>query len=77
MDTSAHTMNTLFEQLGLPFHDDDIDTFVDQHKPVPPQLVLSEAGFWTTAQAAFLREAIDSDSDWAELVDQLDTRLRD
>jgi hypothetical protein len=35
-----------------------------------------QASFWTQAQASFLREAIEEDADWAELVDQLDVMLR-
>ncbi|TBT33456.1 DUF2789 family protein, partial [Vibrio parahaemolyticus] len=36
-----------------------------------------EASFWTHSQAAFLKQAIEEDADWAELVDQLDVMLRD
>lgn len=35
-----------------------------------------QASFWTQAQASFLREAIEEDADWVELVDQLDVMLR-
>ncbi|NMU76583.1 DUF2789 family protein, partial [Vibrio parahaemolyticus] len=33
--------------------------------------------FWTMSQANFLKQAIEEDADWAELVDQLDVMLRD
>ena len=36
---------------------------------------LSEAAFWTPAQAAFLREEILNDADWAEVIDQLNAEL--
>lgn len=75
MDTSAHTINSLFTQLGLPDSDGDIDLFIGQHRLGAKQ-PLAEADFWTLNQSRFLKEAIEDDADWAELVDQLDARLR-
>ena len=43
---------------------------------VPGYVALADAPCWTPAQAAFLREEILEDADWAEVVDQLDARLR-
>jgi len=37
---------------------------------------IADAPFWTPAQAAFLREKLNEDADWAELVDQLSAALR-
>ncbi|MFN3881435.1 MAG: DUF2789 domain-containing protein [Nitrincola lacisaponensis] len=76
MDTSRHTMNTLFEQLGLASADAQIDQFINTHKLFSDKVKLEDATFWTDAQAEFLREAIRSDSDWSEVVDELNTRLR-
>lgn len=76
MDTSAHDMHTLFDQLGLPSSSDEIERFIAAHRELRKTDCLSEASFWSPAQAAFLREAINEDSDWAEVVDQLDARLR-
>ncbi|TVQ68699.1 MAG: DUF2789 domain-containing protein [Oceanospirillales bacterium] len=76
MDTSLHTMNTLFDQLGLPSTDAQIDQFINTHKLFSEKVKLEEATFWTESQAGFLKEAIQSDSDWAEVVDELNTRLR-
>ncbi len=76
MDTSFHTLNTLFAQLGLPDSDRDIDAFVHRHCNLDGDVRLDKAMFWTPAQADFLREAILEDSDWGEVVDQLDSRLR-
>ncbi len=76
MDTSAHTLNTLFQQLGLPSQDRDIDRFIATHRLFSGRVQLSEATFWTPAQASFIREAIETDSDWCEVVDELDSRLR-
>lgn len=76
MDTSNHTMNTLFEQLGLPADDRQIDQFINTHKLFGGAVRLDEATFWTPAQAEFLKDAINCDSDWAEVVDELNARLR-
>ncbi len=75
MDTTPHTLETLFVQLGLPADAASIDRFIHEHRPLAAGQSVAEAPFWTPAQAEFLREAIDEDSDWAELVDELDTRL--
>lgn len=75
MDTSLHSMSTLFQQLGLPHHDRDIETFISRHRLEQDQ-ALAEAGFWSPNQARFLKEAVEDDADWAEIVDQLDARLR-
>lgn len=76
MDTSDHNMSTLFAQLGLPNSERDIESFISSHRDLRKTEELAEASFWNAAQAAFLREAIADDSDWAEVVDQLDARLR-
>ena len=76
MDTSNHfTLTTLFDQLGLPSEPDQIDTFFQAHK-LSAQQRIEQADFWSDSQSSFLREAIAEDSDWAELVDQLDASLR-
>jgi hypothetical protein len=75
MDTSPHTFTALFEQLGLPSDDDSIEQFIRTHRLFSNEVPLHEASFWTEAQAEFLREAINSDSDWAEVVDELNSRL--
>jgi hypothetical protein len=75
MDISPHTINTLFRQLDLAATDSDVDSFFSSHK-LDRETRLSDADFWTEAQAAFLVEALEEDADWAEIVDQLDARLR-
>ena len=75
MDLSSHTLNTLFAQLGLPASDEEIDQFIEQHE-IKHDCLLVAAEFWTVGQVAFLQEALQDDSDWAELVDQLDALLR-
>ena len=76
METPMHTMNNLFAQLGLPSDAAAIDSFIVEHAPLASGIELADAPFWTEAQANFLREEIHEDADWAEIVDQLDTRLR-
>ena len=54
-----------------------INAFIEKHSPLPRNIALSEADFWNEAQAAFLTEAIEENSDWCELVDELDCLLRE
>ncbi|PCJ39314.1 MAG: hypothetical protein COA99_10500 [Moraxellaceae bacterium] len=76
MDTSNHYgMQTLFDQLGLPSNPDQIERFINSHQ-LDAKLRIEEAEFWTESQAMFLREAISDDSEWAEIVDNLDVGLR-
>lgn len=76
MELSNHTMSDLFAQLGLPADEDAIERFIDAHRPLPQDLPLSQAGFWTPAQASFLRDEVLEDADWAEVIDSLSTALR-
>lgn len=76
MHSPLYSMNTLFSQLGLANENADIKKFVEEHAPLPPELELDEAPFWTPSQAALLREALSNDADWAEVVDQLNASLR-
>lgn len=75
MEPLVHSINALFQQLGLPDSDSDIEQFIAEHSPLPHTTTLQQAPFWSTAQAGFLQEAIDDDADWAEVVDELDARL--
>ena len=75
MDLSAHTLNTLFSQLGLPATDEDIERFFTENQLGHDKLLV-DANFWTQGQVSFLKEALEQDSDWSELVDYVDARLR-
>jgi hypothetical protein len=77
MEHPFHSFSELFKQLGLGSRHEEIEDFLSEHEPLPPGVLLSEAPFWSPAQAAFLREARDSDSDWSEVVDALNVALRD
>lgn len=75
MDTSQHTMQTLFDQLGLASSEIAIEHFV-RNNHLDRDIPLDHAAFWSAGQAQFIREALDEDSDWSEIVDQLDAQLR-
>jgi Protein of unknown function (DUF2789) len=77
MDTSIHTLQTLFCQLGLADDLEQINVFIELHRPLPSNISLTEAYFWNEAQTAFLAEAIEDDSDWCESVNKLDCLLRE
>lgn len=76
MDSSFHRFSELFAQLGLPAEEQAIRQFIATHSPLPGNVLLAEAPFWTSAQASLLREEILEDADWAEVVDQLNVALR-
>ncbi|MBA4502394.1 DUF2789 domain-containing protein [Marinobacterium marinum] len=75
MDTSTHTFSALFEQLGLASDTDSIQQFIRTHQLFSSEIQLHEASFWNEAQAAFLQDALGNDSDWAEVVDELNNSL--
>ena len=75
MDTSSHTMQTLFEQLGLSSDEVAIENFIFNNH-LKDNMPLDHAACWSASQAQFIREALDQDSDWCEIVDQLDALLR-
>ena len=77
MESYMHTLNDLFAQLGLPSEDAAISNFIQTHQHLLGNTTLSEAPFWTAAQATFLSEEIIKDADWAEVIDQLNTMLHD
>lgn len=76
MQDPIHTMNSLFDQLGLDSSDKDIEEFIANHKPIAGEILLHEASFWNSSQANVLKQMKDDDADWAEWVDMLDAQLR-
>lgn len=76
MDTTIHRFHDLFAQLGLPNDSASIQAFLMRHAPIASEVHLPEAPCWTPAQSAFLEEALQQDSDWSELVDQLNAALQ-
>jgi hypothetical protein len=76
MEHPFHPFHELFQVLGLPATDADIRAFLQAHAPLPQGVALPDAPFWAPAQVAFLREAVEEDGDWAEVVDQSNAALR-
>lgn len=76
MEPSAHPLSELFAQLGLPTEAAEIDAFITKHAPLAGDVPLDQAPFWNAAQANFLREELHEDADWAEVIDDLNERLR-
>jgi hypothetical protein len=76
MEPAFHRFHELFAQLGLGSSPAEIRAFLQAHTPLPHEVALPEAPFWTASQASFLREALLADSDWAEVVDALNAALR-
>lgn len=76
MEPNTPTLSDLFAQLGLDADETAQRAFIAAHAPLPPNLPLPDAPFWTPAQATFLREALLEDAEWAEVVDELDALLR-
>lgn len=77
MDLVIPTMQSLFAQLGEDSDEDAIARFIEEHGHMLGHTKLHEASFWSQAQAAFLRDAIVQDADWAPVVDTLNARLHD
>jgi hypothetical protein len=75
MDTTTPTLETLFDQLGLPSDQDSIEAFVAKNGPLPEGVKLSEASFWSDSQARFLKEQLIEDDSWAPAVDDLNALL--
>lgn len=76
MEQPIHAFHHLFGQLGLPNDNDSIQRFLERNAPLADNIELADAPFWTPAQAAFLREEVLGDADWAEVVDNLNAALR-
>ncbi len=76
MTPPTHAFSELFEQLGLPSSDEEIRQFLATHNPLDSEVLLPNASFWTPPQAAFLREELLKDADWAVVIDQLNAALR-
>ena len=77
MEPLVHDLNALFDQLGLDDTDAAIQAFINRHKPLPGNVELHQADYWNPSQSSFLKQAIDDDADWAEVVDHLDVLLRE
>ena len=74
MDMTSHTLTSLFEQLGLPSAEHEIDQFVQTHR-LNESVSIVDAEFWTDAQRQFLKESLKQDADWSPIVDDLNAML--
>ncbi|MBB3193058.1 DUF2789 domain-containing protein [Roseateles terrae] len=75
MEPSVHPFAELFDQLGLPSSESEIQSFIDEHRPLPNGVKITEAPFWTPSQSRLLKDLLLEDADWAEVVDQLNLAL--
>ena len=75
MERHVHNLSNLFAQLGQPNDEIAIAQFIRAHSPLPAEVRLHEANFWSPSQAAFLKEAILDDADWADVADELNSEL--
>ncbi|MFD1384599.1 DUF2789 domain-containing protein [Rhodanobacter aciditrophus] len=76
MDTLSPSIETLFEQLGLEASEDAVDAFIAKNGPIPKDVLLWNADFWTSAQASLLKQLKEEDAEWSPVVDELDLMLR-
>lgn len=76
MYSTIHSIHSLFYQLGLASSDRAINAFVAKNGTLPSGIKLHQADFWNAALKTFLQQMIDEDADWAEIVDELDAKLR-
>ena len=65
MRGNVYTLSDLFKQLGLPADPKSIADFIARHAGACQTCTLPYAAIWTDSQRAFLKEAINEDSDWA------------
>lgn len=65
----------LFAQLGLDHDNASIARFIRSHAPLPGDMRLADAPFWTEAQARMLNQLCAQDADWSNVVDQLNAAL--
>lgn len=75
MEQGTHEFSDLFAQLGLPNSEAEMQKFCAEHR-IREEESLPNAKFWSTAQSQFLREQWHQDSDWAVVIDQLNSVLR-
>ena len=69
-------MTHLFEQLGLDASEDAIALFIVTHQ-LNAKTHIVQADYWNEAQRQFLEEKIQSDGEWAIVVDQLNESLHE
>lgn len=71
MPGNVYTLSDVFKQLGLPSDTASIADFIARNTGACEGCGLCRAPIWTESQRAFLKEALNDDSDWAIPVEQL------
>ena len=74
MDMTSNTLTSLFEQLGLPSAEHEIEQFVQTHR-LAEHVNIVDADFWTDGQRQFLRQSLRLDAEWSPIVDDLNALL--
>lgn len=75
MPLTTVRMTNLFLQLGLDASPEGVARFISEHR-LADDVNFLDAEFWSAAQRQFLEEKLNSDDDWAVVVDQLNEALR-
>tara|TARA_R110002167_G_scaffold2337_2_gene12066 strand:- start:98 stop:328 length:231 start_codon:yes stop_codon:yes gene_type:complete len=76
MEQNHTALSELFAQLGLPNQQQEIQQFIKLNSGLATETKIEDAQCWTSSQADFLKTALAEDGEWAEVIDQLSTRLR-
>lgn len=71
---TVYCMEGLFDQLGLPSDQASIDDFIAKNQ-LPEGVKMTDASFWSPAQARFLCEGLAQNAEWAIVMDELNARL--
>ena len=75
MPLTTVRMTNLFLQLGLDATPEGVARFISENR-LADDVNFLDAEFWSTGQRQFLEEKLNSDDDWAVVVDQLNEALR-
>ncbi len=76
MDQSTHSLEALFDQLGLDSSSNSIDDFININGGIAKHIEIHDADCWTKQQAQTLKTMKENDADWAVVVDELNVRMR-
>lgn len=71
MESPFHSLVDLFKQLGLPHEPAAIRAFIERNRSACLGCSVQDAPVWSESQAAFLREAVEADADWAIAAESL------
>ena len=66
----------IFELLGLPSDAKNVAAFIAKHAPLNDSIRIEDAPFWSKAQSALLKDALQEDGHLASAVDQLNSLIR-